>query len=830
VFARDITERRAMEESLRLTQLSVNQAGDQIFWIDPEGRFVFANDSTCRQLGYTRDELLGLSIYDVDPTAPRPWTRGWEFIKEHGTHVHEAVHRTKEGRDISVEVSANYVEYGGKEYDFVFARDIAERKKAETDLRLAKDKAEAANRELEHSIKRTNQLAVEAQAANEAKSAFLANMSHEIRTPMNGVIGMVDLLLDTELDPEQRDYAETVQSSAEALLTVIGDILDFSKVEAKKLEFENIDFDLRLTLEDMMALLAIKAHEKGIELAVLVEPDVPSALRGDPGRLRQVLTNLVGNAIKFTEEGEVDVHVILESENDTGAVMRFVVRDSGIGIPAPVLDQLFHPFVQADASTTRRHGGTGLGLSIAKGLVEAMGGRLAAESTVGAGSNFWFTLPLSKGTPVPSELDRIELGTVAGVRVLGVDDSETNRKVMAGMLDSWGCRHAEVPSAKDALVELRKAATEGDPYKVAVLDMCMPEMDGEELAQEIKADPVLAATGLVMMTSVGARGDAARMEKVGFAAYLVKPVRQSHFYDCLAAVVGPEGRAAIADGDGEPAASGRIITRHTLAERARRRARILLAEDNPVNQKVALKALEKLGYQADVANDGAQALQATRDKRYDLVLMDVQMPVMDGMEATRQIRDPHSGTLNAAVIIVALTAHAMSGDRERCLNMGMDDYLAKPIKAAELQEVISRWLATGAPGQESEPIPEVLAVTETPAPPVFDEKVLLNLLEGDRESAVEIVIQFQEDVVVQVARLRDAIEIGDSVVLRERAHTLKGSAASVGAEALRFYAADLEKRGAGGGMDDSEKPGALAELEHQLNLLLALAEEKGGLM
>ncbi|OFW58878.1 MAG: hypothetical protein A2133_02310 [Actinobacteria bacterium RBG_16_64_13] len=828
VFAHDITVRKRMEESLRLTQLSVNRAGDQIFWISPEGRLVFVNDATCMQLGYTRDELAGMSIYDIDPTAPRPWTKGWERIKEQGTHVHAAVHRTKDGRDIPVEVSANYIEYGGTEYSFVFARDVTERKKAEHDLRMAKDKAEAANRELEHSIKRTNQLAVEAQAANEAKSAFLANMSHEIRTPMNGVIGMVDLLLDTQLDVEQRDYAETVQSSAEALLTVIGDILDFSKVEAKKLEFENIDFDLRLTLEDMMALLAIKAHESGIELVVLVEPDVPSALRGDPGRLRQVLTNLVGNAIKFTEEGEVDVHVILESENDSGAVMRFVVRDSGIGIPGPVLDQLFRPFVQADASTTRRHGGTGLGLSIAKGLVEAMGGKLAAESTVGAGSTFWFTLPLSKGTAIPSELDRIELGTVAGVRVLGVDDSETNRKVMAGMLDSWGCRHREVAGAREALVALREAVAEGDPYRVAVLDMCMPEIDGEELAIEIKADPELAATGLVMMTSVGARGDAARMEKAGFAAYLVKPVRQSHFYDCLAAVVGPENRGGV-EGERSPV-TGRIITRHTLAERARRRSRILLAEDNLVNQKVALKALEKLGYAADVANDGAQALQATREKRYDVILMDVQMPVMDGMEATRQIRDARSGSLNPEVTIIALTAHAMAGDRQRCLDNGMDDYLAKPIKAAELQDVISRWMAGPPPGVESEPIPEALAVADTPAPPVFDEKVLLNLLEGDRESASEIADQYLGDVGTQVSRLREAVELGDAALLRERAHLLKGASASVGAEAMRYCAADLEKRAVVGAPTSQEKPDLVAELDHQYNLLMAWVEEKGGLM
>jgi CheY-like chemotaxis protein/HPt (histidine-containing phosphotransfer) domain-containing protein len=416
-----------------------------------------------------------------------------------------------------------------------------------------------------------------------------------------------------------------------------------------------------------------------------------------------------------------------------------------------------------------------------------------------------------------------------GVRVLGVDDSETNRKVMGGMLESWGCRHTEVSGAREALAALRAAVAEGDPYKVAVLDMCMPEMDGEELAREIKADAALAATGLVMMTSVGARGDASRMEKVGFAAYLVKPVRQSHFYDCLAAVVGPEGREGGAMGQ-ERDATGRIITRHSLAERARRRARILLAEDNLVNQKVALKALEKLGYSADTANDGAQALQATREKRYDLILMDVQMPVMDGMEATRQIRDPHSGSLNPAVTIVALTAHAMAGDKERCLNMGMDDYLAKPVKAAELQEVISRWLAAVPMGQESEAIPEVLTVPQKPAAPVFDEKVLLDLLEGDRESAQEIAAQYLDDVGGQVAALQEAVMRGDLEATRSRAHQLKGASASVGAEAMRYCAADIEKKAAGGAMSDGERSGLVNELEHQLNLIKALAEERGGLL
>jgi len=829
VFARDIRTRKRMEEQLRLTQISVDRAGDQVMWVDRLGHLVFVNDAMCEKLGYTREELLGLDVGDIATGASEDWATKWEDIQQEGNRVLEGVHRAKNGLEMPVEISANYVEYEGKEFQVTFARDISERKRNEDELRLAKDKAEAANRELEHSIKRTNQLAVEAQAASEAKSAFLANMSHEIRTPMNGVIGMVDLLLDTELSQEQRDYAETIQTSAESLLTVIGDILDFSKVEAKKIEFENIDFDLRLTLEDMMALLAIKAHEKGIELAVLVEPDVPSALRGDPGRLRQILTNLVGNAIKFTDQGEVDMHVVLESEDETGAVMRFSVRDTGIGIPAPVLEQLFSPFTQADPSTTRKHGGTGLGLSIAKGLVEAMGGQMGADSAVGGGSRFWFSLPLRKGEHVPNELDNLELGTIVGVRVLGVDDSETNRKVMSGMLESWGCRHTEVSGAKEALSALRAAVAEGDPYRVAVLDMCMPEMDGEELAQEIKADPALAATGLVMMTSVGARGDASRMERVGFAAYLVKPVRQSHFYDCLAAVVGPEGRNGGAVGE-ERDSTGRIITRHSLAERARRRARILLAEDNPVNQKVAIKALEKLGYSADTANDGAQALQATRDKRYDLILMDVQMPVMDGMEATRQIRDSHSGSLNPAVTIVALTAHAMAGDKERCLNMGMDDYLAKPIKAAELQEVISKWLSTGPMGLESEPIPEVMSVPGTPAAPVFEERVLLDLLEGDRESAQEIAAQYLSDVGDQVFGLREAVEQGNMDAVKARAHQLKGASASVGAEAMRFCAADIEKKAAGGAMSDGEKSGIVSELEQQLNLITALAEERGGLL
>ena len=554
-----------------------------------------------------------MTVYDIDPTAPRPWSKGWE-MHQGAWHrrCYEAVHRTKAGVEMPVEVSANYVEYGDKEYDFVFARDMTERKRAENELRLAKDKAEAANRELEHSIRRTNQLAVEAQAANEAKSAFLANMSHEIRTPMNGVIGMIDLLLDTELDPEQRDYAETVQSSAEALLTVINDILDFSKVEARKLEFEHIDFDLRLTLEDMMALLAIRAHEKGIELAVLVEPDVPSALSGDPGRLRQVLTNLVGNAIKFTEAGEVDVHVILESENDSGAV--HALRGHATPASASPARCSTSSSGPSPRPTRRPPGGTAAPASASPSprvWWRPWAASWRPRARWGQGSTLLVHPAAVEGhIRCRATSTACEMGNVAGVRVLGVDDSETNRKVMAGMLDSWGCRHREVDGAKEALVALREAVAEGDPYRVAVLDMCMPDIDGEELAYRDQGRP---RTGRHRPRHDDLGRRARRRGPHGEGRVRGLP-GQARAPVALLRLPG-SGRRSRESSRSEERGSARvqrIITRHTLAERARRRSRILLAEDNLVNQKVALKALEKLGFTADVANNGAEALQAVR--------------------------------------------------------------------------------------------------------------------------------------------------------------------------------------------------------------------------
>ena len=502
----------------------------------------------------------------------------------------------------------------------------------------------------------------------------------------------------------------------------------------------------------------------------------------------------------------MSIHVSLEAEDEAGASIRFTVRDTGMGIPTDSLDQLFQPFTQADASTTRKYGGTGLGLSIAKGLVEMMGGSIGATSQPGVGSTFWFTVALAKGASLSRASEESQLADMADLRILAVDDNETNRKVLAGMLESWGCRHSEVSGGEAALAALREAAAQGDPFRVAVLDMHMPGMDGETLGALVKKDPELQETALVMMTSGAIRGDATRAQRIGFAAYLVKPVRQSQFYDCLAAVVGGKARSETSANVSAP-----IITRHTLAERAKQRVRILLAEDNLVNQKVALKILEKLGYHAEVVGSGLEAVEALQSRAYDLVLMDVQMPGMDGMEATRKIRGPDSGVINPRTPIVALTAHAMVGDRQLCLDAGMDDYLAKPIKPAELAEALARWLP-----QESGDTPKkdrrrlkraVPPILTAPGPAeddvVYDETVLLGLLGGDPEAVAEILADFLGDAPRLIAALGEAVEAGDNASVRLQAHTLKGASASVGAQALRFLSSRLEEAAAAGSLKNA---------------------------
>lgn len=801
----DVTAQKLTEQQLAferdLLRALLDNVPDRIYFKDRHSRFLKCSLALARRLALADPEaVVGKSDFEF-----HPWDAAKEFfddeqrIIETGEPLVNKIERQTglDGSAIWASVTKVPIRNrSGKITGIIgISRDITALKHAEEELAKARDQALETAR---------------------LKSEFLAIMSHEIRTPMNGIIGMTGLLLETNLSSEQRDFTETVRESANALLDIINDILDFSKIEAGKLVLERVDFDLREVVESTVELLAERAQFKGLELISLITDDVPTALRGDPGRVRQVLLNLVGNAIKFTERGDVLVKATRERETESDVQVRLSVIDTGIGIDQETQKRIFQPFTQADSSTTRKYGGTGLGLAICKQLIEMLGGEIHVTSDLNHGSTFWFSLRLEK-QPAGSIISRHKRADLAGLRVLIADDNATNREILEHQTAAWKMVSLSAKNGPQTLEILRRESAAGRPFDLALLDMQMPGMDGLTLARAIKADPTLASPRLVLLTSLGHRIDSATLSDAGIDCCLLKPVKQSRLYECLALMVAEPGGSGQQAGGRHPRPAG---------SPAPKNMRILLAEDNTVNQKVALLQLSRLGYKADTVADGSEALEALKQIPYDIILMDCHMPVMDGYEATRRIRlweqaNAGRGNLRPPVHIVAMTANALDGDRDECLAAGMNDYITKPTQLEDLDAALRRAPRKTAPSD---------SVTSggTEDAILLDRSVVHGLRElrepGQPDPVAELIDLFLADAPNRLQALTGAVGDNDAGRIKAAAHALKGSAINLGAQRLAGCCAALESNAREGRLDDADQ--RLNQIKRELEQLRELLIEE----
>lgn len=794
-----------MAEDLKKTTVSrdyvdniIDSMQEVLIVLSPEGRMTRVNKAAVRLLGYEEKELMGRQMgMIIAGESSGEDAESEDIWKGYFSGNTEKTFLARDGRQIAVLFSAAMIWDNHNAFQGVVcvAQDIAELKKAEKELIEARRAAEESNR---------------------IKSEFLANMSHEIRTPMNGIIGMTTLALETDLTEEQRDYLGTIRRSANVLLDTINNILDFSKIEAGKLSLEVIQFNLRLTVEGVIDTLAPQASAKGLELACYVSPDVPSMLEGDPGKLRQILLNFGSNAVKFTHKGEVVIRVELEEEREDRATIMFSVTDTGIGIPRDKRGVIFDAFVQGDGSTTRLYGGTGLGLSITKNLAMMMGGKIGVESEVGRGSRFWFSATFAKQGEEDASPDE-SLPDLKDLRVLVVDDNETNALILAKMLARFGCRTEAAAGGADAIRTLKEASRGDNPFQLLFLDMQIPGMDGERTATIVRHTPGISTIPIIVLTSVGRRGEVSHLRDLGCDGYLIKPVRQSLLLDTIAAVMSiHEGNRNVKDKT--------VVTRHTIREKKLKGVKILLAEDNLINKKVALAVLKKEGYRVDTVENGFFAVEAAGRNTYDLILMDVQMPGMDGVEATRLIREKEG--LGRHTVIIAMTAHAMSEDRDRCLAAGMDDYISKPLKPEDVFSVLGKWLkskrddasshrqegaGTGSEGDTGGSVDTIV-----------DMESAMSRFGDDREFYRELIGDFLNYVPGKIKALEDAMRTRDRENIQSYAHSIKGAAGNLSARKVFSTALRIENKGSDG--DLADVPLLIEELKSEIARLKEFSE------